>query len=63
MGGGTRGHFDRLQIESAAPAQASQDDFQKRGYLARCFLLDGCGLFFPVVTMTPRLVVRGRSFR
>ena len=46
MGSGTGGHFHRFQIKMATLAQASEDDFQQRGYFPRRLALDRFGSFF-----------------
>jgi hypothetical protein len=46
MGRGAGGHLDRFQIEMATLAQASEDDFQQRGYFPRRLARDCFGGFF-----------------
>jgi hypothetical protein len=46
VGGGADGHLDRLQIETAAPAQIAENNFQQRGYFPLRFVVDCFGRFF-----------------
>ena len=49
MGSGADGHFDRFQIETATPAQASEYHFQQRAYLPRRLEPDRVGSARPWV--------------
>jgi hypothetical protein len=46
VGGRAGGHLDRFQIETAAPAQIAEDNFEQSSYFLLRFVVDRFGRFF-----------------